>query len=227
MSQQRGWESTIHRALPKPKEGSHPPSSIHKNLPQTAKNNYHKRQKSHILSDEIQNNAETIRTVEDKLRQKYSTSPSKNQQSLKRFKQLQEYLKMSHRDVKINQNIRNAAKRLVTGEIPLGTDTQIKHEIRESYPQILEIKRRLKNWLSINCNFNEVLKYASQYFGIDVGEQSPKRMKLDEQKKLKIKQAQPPEDSIKLFHTTKANKKRFEMPGKENRDELNKSQNGK
>ena len=100
--------------------------------------------------DEFTKKAETLKTVEDLIREKSSSSPAQNKQSLKRFKQLQEYLKMAHREVKINQNIRNETKRIVKGEIPLGTDTQIKHELRESYPSILEIKRRLKGCLSIN-----------------------------------------------------------------------------
>lgn len=85
---------------------------------------------------------------------------------------------MAHREVKINQNIRNDTKRIVKGEIPLGTDTQIKHEIRENYPKILEIKRRLKNCLSINCSFDEVLKYAGEYYGIDPEDLPTKRSLL-------------------------------------------------
>ena len=97
----------------------------------------------------LENKAETLKTVEDKIKERYSSSPVQNQLSLKRFKQLQEYLKMGHRRVKINHNIRNETGRIVKGEIPLGTDTQIQHEVRENYPSILEIKRRLKNTLSI------------------------------------------------------------------------------
>lgn len=162
---------------------------------------------SHAISDEINNKVETLKTVEDKIRQKYSDSPSKNQQSLKRFKQLQEYLKMAHRDVKINQNLKNETKRIVKGEIPLGTDTQIKHEVRESYPRIQEIKRRLKNCLSINCNFDEVMRYAQEYFGIDPGEKSVKHLLLEEFKRKKGKENVSDEDSIKLYkYRTKESK---------------------
>ena len=102
------------------------------------------------MSNEINEKVETLKTVEHQIRQKLSESPEKQEQSLKRFKQLQEYLKIAHRDVKINQNIRNETKRIVKGEIPLGTDTQIKHEVRENHPKLIEIKRRLKNCLAID-----------------------------------------------------------------------------
>lgn len=106
---------------------------------------------------------------------------------------------MAHREVKINQNIRNETKRIVKGEIPLGTDTQIRHEVRESHPSILEIKRRLKGCLSIKCDFDEVLKYAKEYLGIDTDERSVKFKILDDHRRLKAKQANNKEPSIKLY----------------------------
>lgn len=110
---------------------------------------------------------ETLKTVEDRIIQKFMSSPAENQQSLKRFQQLQEYINMAYREIKINKNTKNEARRVVKGEIPLGTDTQINHNVRESYPRIKEIKRRLKNCLSIKCDFDEVIKYAKEYYGIN------------------------------------------------------------
>ena len=74
---------------------------------------------------------------------------------------------MANREIRINKNLKNETKRIVKGEIPLGTDTQINHNVRENYPRIREIKRRLKNWLMIKWDFDEVIKYAKEYFGID------------------------------------------------------------
>ena len=119
----------------------------------------------HVEHDEVEQN-EIMRDVEDKIRGKFADDLQNNDQRIKRFKQLQEYLKMANREVRINQKIRNESKRIVKGEIPLGTDTQIKHEVRENYPGILEIKRKLKNCLAIECPFDEVIKYANEYFGI-------------------------------------------------------------
>ena len=74
---------------------------------------------------------------------------------------------MAYREIKINKNTKNETRRIVKGEIPLGTDTQINHNVRESYPRIREIKRRLKNWLSIKWDFDEVIKYAKEYYGFN------------------------------------------------------------
>ena len=194
----RRWGSTIHKS-----EFNQPLLSKHVSPNRELNNTAIRKLKnplrsSHALSDEMNEKVETLKTVEHQIKQKWSETAQN--QSLKRFKQLQEYLKIGHRDVKINQNVRNETKRLVKGEIPLGTDTQIKHEIRENYPKILEIKRRLKNWLSIDCSFDEVIKYAKQYFGIDTDDESLKHAMLKEHKKLKrIQEFDKNENSVKIF----------------------------
>jgi hypothetical protein len=153
-----------------------------------------------MVSEEFNNaNAKTLKTVENKIREQNNTSPTQAQQSLKRFKQLQEYLKMAHRDVKMTKTNKNESKRIVKGEIPLGTDTKIPHEIRESYPSIIEIMKRLKGCLSIKCDFDEVLKYAKEYLGIDTDERSVKHKVLEAHRKHKQKQANDKEPSIKLY----------------------------
>lgn len=93
----------------------------------------------------MQTKAETLKTVEDQIMQLNSTTPIQNEQSLRRFKQLQEYINMAYREVRINNKAKNESKRIVKGEIPLGTDTQIDHGVRENHPSIKEIKRRLKS----------------------------------------------------------------------------------
>lgn len=96
---------------------------------------------------------------------------------------------MAKRKVRINTNIRNKSGRIVKGEIPLGTDTQIDNELRENYPPILEIKRRLKNTLMIKCDFDEVIKYAQEYLGVNDEDLSPKHKALQDHKKNKQREA--------------------------------------
>ena len=119
---------------------------------------------AHIMTKERD---EALKTVERKIIEKYASSPVEHFHNIRRFKQLQEYLKMSNREVIINHNVRNEEHRIVKGEIPLGTDTKIKHEVRENFPKIKEIKNRLKKWLSIKWDYDEVIKYAKEHFGVD------------------------------------------------------------
>ena len=121
---------------------------------------------SKYIDPDDQAKNDILLTVENKIRDKFMDSSDGNSMRIKRFKQLQEYLKMANREVTINKNVRNESNRIVKGEIPLGTNTHIKHEIRENYPSIMDIKRRLKNCLAIECNFDEVIKYANEFYGI-------------------------------------------------------------
>ena len=140
---------------------------------------------SHKMTHERE---DALKVVERRIIQKYSNSPVENFHNIRRFKQLQEYMNMYNREVIINHNLRNEEHRIVKGELPLGTDTQIKHEVRENFPKIKDIKNRLKNCLSIKCDFDEVIKYAKQYYdskGDQGGSQKNKLLTLNQSNSIK------------------------------------------
>ncbi|CAI2364039.1 unnamed protein product [Moneuplotes crassus] len=171
------------------------------------------------IPEDLRKKEQTLKTVEERIREKFSNGTSQEQHSLKRFKQLQEYLKMAKRKVRINTNIRNKSGRIVKGEIPLGTDTQIDNELRENYPSILEIKRRLKNTLMIKCDFDEVIKYAQEYLGVNDEDLSSKHKALQDHKKKKERETRKKEDSIKLYRKSSPRNKK-ELLIKELRSDL-------
>lgn len=148
-----------------------------------------------VTSEFFHANEGTMQSIEAQIVKRYETSPVEKKKNMKRFQQLKEYLKMSYRDVKINHNLKNEQGRIVKGELPLGTDTHIKHEVRENYPQIREIKRRLKNCLKIHCDFNEVIKYAKEFYSTKGEDQTISRLLFKEKAKLKLKPA-PEDDQI-------------------------------